>query len=188
MSVDESGPFVQRVASALSRDAMADEWVRSAYDTHSARIYGLAISASRDADVAADITQESFLRLLAEVRRGRYPNDAGAWLYRVASNLLLSRGRRLTVARRFAHKVVMPETTAETPESVALGYAEHRALGSALGRLNRLQRAALIMAAQGLTSDEIGAHLGKSSGAIRTVLFRARRQLRRDMDREGIGR
>lgn len=188
MNVDESGSLVERVGSGLSRDATADEWVRSAYDTHSARIYGLAISASRDADVAADITQESFLRLLTEVRRGRYPNDTGAWLYRVASNLLLSRGRRLTVARRFAHRVMTPGTTAETPESLALGYAEQRALGSALDRLNRLQRIALIMAAQGLTSDEIGAHLGKSSGAVRTVLFRARRQLRRELDREGIGR
>lgn len=186
--VDDSRPIAQRVAAGVSAGATADEVIRSAYDTHAAKIYGLAISASRDADVAADITQESFLRLLAEIRRGRYPSDPGAWLYRVASNLLVSRGRRLTVARRFAHQVVRPETTAETPETVALDHAEQRALGAALDRLNVVQRTALILAAQGLTSEEIGGHLGKTNGAIRTVLFRARRQLRRDLERKGIGR
>ena len=188
MNVNDSRPLVQRVAGGLSPDAAADEIVRAAYDTHAAKIYGLAMSASRDPEVAADITQEAFVRLLAEFRRGRYPSDPGAWLYRVASNLLVSRGRRLIVARRFAHRVVMPEATAETPESVAVGQAEQRALGAALDRLNVLQRTALIMAAQGLTSDEIGGHLRKSDGAIRTVLFRARRRLRRELDREGIGR
>ena len=188
MNVDDSRPIARPVAGGLSPEATADEIVRSAYDTHAAKIYGLAMSASRDAEVAADITQESFLRLIAEVRRGRYPNDPGGWLYRVASNLLMSRGRRLTVARRFAHRVVAPETTAESPETVALDHAEQRALAGALDRLNVLQRTALIMAAQGLTSDEIGEHLGKTNGAVRTVLFRARRQLRRDLDREGIGR
>ena len=188
MNVNESRPLVERVGSGLSADATADEWVRAAYDTHATKIYGLAIAASRDADVAADITQEAFLRLLAEVRGGRYPNNAGGWLYRVASNLLMSRGRRLSVARRLAHRVATPETAVDTPESVALGHAEQRALRAALDRLNVLQRTAVIMAAQGLTSDEIGAHLGKTNGAIRTVLFRARGQLRRDMDREGVGR
>ena len=56
---------------------------------------------TRDRDAADDLVRESFLRLVKEINSGRVPDNVGAWLFRVCSNLATSRGRRLTVAQRF---------------------------------------------------------------------------------------
>ena len=41
----------------------------------------------RDEATAQDLTQESFVRLLAEVRADRVPENMGGWLWRVGHNL-----------------------------------------------------------------------------------------------------
>jgi RNA polymerase sigma-70 factor (ECF subfamily) len=187
VSMDDTGPVIEHVG-GLQAAHQADAWVRDAYDAYEGRIHGLALAASRDADVAADVTQEAFLRLVTEARKGRFPEDPGAWLYRVAANLLLSRGRRLSVAQRFARRSVMPTSSFDTPESMALGREEHRVLNLALARLTLIQRTAVVLAAHGLTGDEIAVHIGRSSGATRSLLLRTRRQLRREMEREGLRR
>src|SRR5262249_55738721 len=56
-------------------------------------------------------------------------------------------------------------------------------LQSALGNLSLNQRAALLMReVGGLSAKEIGARLGISPGAVATLLFRARRALREELE------
>src|SRR5665811_1183166 len=43
---------------------------------------------------------DAFTKRLVEERGGRWPDHPRAWLYRVASNLAMSRTRRLRVAAR----------------------------------------------------------------------------------------
>jgi RNA polymerase sigma factor (sigma-70 family) len=152
-------------------------YVAAAYDTHAASIYGLALRATRDPELAADITQEAFLRLLTESQRGRYPDNVGGWLYRTSSNLIISRARRASVARRFAPRLVQRDEPSG-PDAIVLGNEQHRELGAALATLSVADRVALVMAAQGATGEEIARHLGRSHSATRTLLTRARVRLR----------
>jgi RNA polymerase sigma factor (sigma-70 family) len=138
----------------------------------------MLLGATRDPELAADITQDAFLRLLNEVRAGRYPDNPGAWLYRTASNLVVSRARRTAVARRFAPRLVRHDDV-PSPERIALERERSRDMERVLATLPMVERAALLMAAQGLSGEEIAAHLGKTHGAARTLLFRARTRLRR---------
>lgn len=151
--------------------------IAAAYDTHSDSIYGLALRATRDPELAADITQEAFLRLLAEGKRGRLPDNVGGWLYRTSSNLIISRARRASVARRFAPRL-LPRDEPDGPDAIALGNEQHRELQAALATLSVADRVALVMAAQGATGEEIATHLGRSHAATRTHLTRARARLR----------
>jgi RNA polymerase sigma factor (sigma-70 family) len=148
-----------------------------AYDDHSAAIYGLALRATRDPELAADITQEAFLRLLSEGQRGRLPDNVGGWLYRTSLNLVISRARRASVARRFAPRL-LPRDQPEGPDVIAAGNEQHRELNAALATLSVADRVALVMAAQGATGEEIAGYLGRSPGATRTHLTRARARLR----------
>lgn len=160
-----------------------DASITAAYETHSAAIYGLALRATRDPELAADITQEAFLRLLTECRRGRLPDNVGGWLYRTSANLVISRARRAAVARRLAPRLVRRDEP-DGPEAITLGNEKHRELDTALATLAVADRMALVMAAQGATGEEIAGHLGRTHAATRTHLTRARTRLRAAVLRE----
>jgi RNA polymerase sigma-70 factor (ECF subfamily) len=173
VSVERSGPDAAALAS----------YIEATFSEHQGRIYGLSLATTRDPDAAADITQEAFIRLLGEARVGRFPDNPGAWLYRTATNLAISRARRAEVARRIGPRLVRRDDPG-TPEGIAIEHERTLMMRSALGRLSPLERTALVMAAQGISGEVIAAHLGKSHGATRTLLLRARRRLRDVAERE----
>jgi RNA polymerase sigma-70 factor (ECF subfamily) len=160
--------------------AAVTEMISAAYRDHAASIHGIALRSTRDPEIAADVTQEAFLRLVTEAQAGRFPDNVGGWLYRTSANLVISRGRRVSVARRFAPRLVRRDGPAE-PDAVALMQEEHRELDLALATLTTTERVALLMAAGGATGAEIAARLGRSHGATRTLLCRARVNLRTAM-------
>jgi RNA polymerase sigma-70 factor (ECF subfamily) len=156
----------------------APAWIAKVFDELGARIQGMILATTRDAEVAADVTQEAFLRLLREAQAGRYPDKPSAWLYRTAMNLAISRGRRAAVAKRLAPRLASAD---EAPllEGIVLDRERWRAIGQALSHLSPTERGSLVMAGQGMTGAEIAAHLGRSHGATRSLMFRARGRLRR---------
>ena len=70
--------------------------VTAAFEQYHAELYSYLRRSTRDEGAAEDLMQESFLRLFKEVEAGRTPDNMRAWLYRVGSNLAISRGRRAT--------------------------------------------------------------------------------------------
>jgi RNA polymerase sigma-70 factor (ECF subfamily) len=131
----------------------------------------------RDQELAEDILQEAFLRLVAELRAGAEPENVHAWLFRVATNLAISRGRRTQTMLRH-----LPELAASrhavSPERQALEAERDEALRGALGSLPLEMRAAVVLASSGFTAREIGGALGKSEGAVRMLVSRGRLRLR----------
>jgi RNA polymerase sigma factor (sigma-70 family) len=168
-------------AAPVSRPAeptVASAWIAMVFDELGSRIQGMILAAMRDAEVAADVTQEAFLRLLREAQAGRYPDKPSAWLYRTAMNLAISRSRRAAVAQRMAPRLACGD---EAPllEGIVLDRERWRAVGEALSHLTPTERTALLMAGQGMSGEEIAARLGMSHGATRSLMFRARGRLRR---------
>jgi RNA polymerase sigma-70 factor (ECF subfamily) len=153
------------------------EVIAAAFRDHSAAIYGTALRSTRDPELAADVTQEAFLRLVVEAQAGRFPDNVGGWLYRTSANLTVSRARRAAVARRLAPRLVECDEP-EEPDAVALLQEQQSELQVALAALPAVDRTALLMAAQGATGQEIARRLGRSHAATRTLLSRARGRLR----------
>lgn len=152
-------------------------FVEAAWTDHRAPLVRRLTALTRDPDVAEDLAQEAFLRLAREVEAGRAPDDAGAWLHRVAGNLVNSRGRHLTVVDRRAGDLPRPAAPA-TPEAVVLESETSSALKAALDQLSPSDRDALILAAYGYRGPEIAASIGRTPGATRTLLCRARGKMR----------
>ena len=175
--VVEVVPVARRSTPATDLDA----FITVSYEEHSSSIYGLALRSTRSPDLAADITQEAFLRLFAEGQRGRFPEHVGGWLYRTSSNLIISGARRQSVARRFAPRLVRRDESAG-PETIALGRERRSHIDDALASLSVPDRMVLVLAAQGATGQEIAGYLGRSDGATRTLLSRARVRLRAALD------
>ena len=132
---------------------------------------------TRDPDAADDLVQEAFLRLVREMQAGRPPDNVGAWLYRVAGNAYVSGGRRRTVFQRIIPRLV-DRGEAPSPEEHAIRRDTNERLAAALARLPEDGRVALLLAAQGLGSDEVGRAIGRTPLATRTFLSRQRVRLR----------
>ena len=151
-----------------------------AYDEFARRIRAFAISATRDGELADDIVQEAFLRLVVELKAGRPPTNVGGWLYRVAGNLIVSRGRRKSIADR-ARAFLVRRDVEPSPEDDALLHERDRTLAMALSKLPADARVALLLAARGMGATEIGIAIRKSPGATRTYICRARVKLRDEL-------
>jgi RNA polymerase sigma factor (sigma-70 family) len=132
----------------------------------------------RDQELAEDILQEAFLRLLHAMTAGEAPENAHAWLYRVATNLAISRARRSQTMARHLPELASSRVAA-SPEQQALEAERDRALRSALGALPVEMRAAIVLASHGFSAREIGTTIGKSEGAVRMLLSRGRLRVRR---------
>ncbi len=148
------------------------------WDDLSPDLLGYATAIARDPAAAEDLVQESFLRLLREHRRGTPPADPRAWVFRVCTNLVRSRFRRLVVADRHRSALVSSEV-GESPEATVVRSEGDRELRAALARLPLDVRAALMLSAEGFTGREIARTIGKSEGATRNILWRGRLELRR---------
>lgn len=136
---------------------------------------------TRDADSAEDIVQEAFVRLAVASRASRDPKNPRAWLVRVAQNLIISRSRRATVASRGAAQLAMEEISPHSPETLFLSSERRRALDLALEVVGVSARTSLVLAAHGYTCREIAERLGRSEGATRTIMCRARQIVRREL-------
>lgn len=155
----------------------SQDLLEAAWAAHNARLVRRLTALTRNPDVAEDLAQEAFLRLAREIEAGRVPADAGAWLHRVAFNLAASRGRHLTVVDRHAGRLRPPDAPA-TPEAIAIESERAGVLQAALAELSRADREALLLAAHGYRGSEIAASIGRTPGATRTLLCRARGKMR----------
>ena len=155
-----------------TQEAVVDV-VTAAFDEHERALYGFALGLTRSGTAAEDLVQESYLRLVREVGAGRTPDNVRAWLYRVCANLATSRGRRATVATRYLPFLASREV-GETPEARHLRLELGTELSAALAELTHDERTGLLLSAGGFHGPEIAAIIGRSHGATRTMLTRAR--------------
>lgn len=174
------------VLHAPLRVGVAGALTGEAYERHAAEVHGFLVRTVRNGDVAADLLADAFTKLLVEERGGRWPDHPRAWLYRVASNLAMSRGRRLQVAARVdrALQARHQDRVSGLPDAEVLRREQRSDLDRALAVLGADARVALLLAAQGFDGATIAATIGRTEAATRTLMCRSRLRLRDEL-REG---
>lgn len=160
--------------------------VTTAFELYHAELYNFLRRSTRDEGAAEDLLQESYLRLTREVDAGRAPEHVRAWLYRVASNLAISRSRRrMTVLDWMSRHGRMAEDLVESPDSGLLARERRSTIDAAMATLPAEARTALLLSADGFRGDEIAAAIGRSHAATRTLLSRARVRVRLELEQSG---
>jgi RNA polymerase sigma factor (sigma-70 family) len=162
----------------------ADRFLVAAYEAHHAEVFAFLARATRDPILAEELLQDAFMRLIEQARAGRAPEQVRPWLYRVATNLVISRARRTRTARRWVdeHGVIeLAARTVESPEAGVLRRERSDALGRALDGLAPDARAALLLSSEGFSGIEIADAIGRTHNATRSLLTRARITLREDL-------
>jgi RNA polymerase sigma-70 factor, ECF subfamily len=167
---------VERLRAADAADvplAMDEDAFRAFYERTAPSLWGYLARISGDRQLADDLLQESYYRLLKT--REVFESDAHRrnYLFRVATNLVHD-SRRGTFARLFDRSVAVTDVAANDASS-----PERRAdVQRALGQLKPRERALLWLAyAQGSSHSEIAGVLGLKPASIKLLLFRARRKM-----------
>lgn len=177
-NADDPRPALEQVHG----DARSLELALTAlYESHRGELFAFLVRMTHDREVAEDLLQETFIRLITEARAGRLPDLVRPWLYRVAANAAISRSRHGAVWNRLVPRLV-DRREPIGPESEALRIERDSELHVALAHLAPDGRAALLLAGQGFSGREIAASIGRSEAATRTLICRARIQLRLILD------
>ena len=161
----------------------------SMYEAHHAEVYAFLVRSTRDPSAAEDLLQETFLRLTTEARAGRAPEQVRAWLFRVASNLAISRVRRHATANTYMDRYGQTDhdgAVMDSPEATALRRERNETLERALNDLPADARVALLLSAHGFRGEEIAETIGRSHGATRSMLLRARLRVRDELLAEDV--
>lgn len=170
------------MAPLLARNADADRALERLYRLHALDVYRYALGMLRNQADAEDVTQTTFMNAYRALERGEHPELPERWLIAIAHNVCRQRFRRQLRRVRevgldvdVADQLVQPggDDGAPSPEDIR----------RALGHLAFNQRSALVMRElEGRSYKEIADLLDTSVSAVETLIFRARRALREQLE------
>jgi RNA polymerase sigma factor (sigma-70 family) len=165
----------------LARRLSSDRAFERLYRKHAGDVYRYALVVLRNEADAEDVTQTTFMNAYRAMERGERPRQPQNWLITIAHNVCRQRFRQ---SQRRPNEVVYEEELAEAVVDEDAISAED--IRRALGHLAFNQRSALVMRElEGRSYQEIAEIMGVSVSAVETLIFRARRALREQLD-EGI--
>src|SRR5881409_3893803 len=163
----------------LAQRARSDRGFERMYRRHVGDVYRYALAVMRNPADAEDVTQTTFLNAYrAFVEKGNRPEKPQNWLIAIAHNVCRQRFRQ---SARRPSEVAFEDDIADTfaDDDVPSGDDIRRALG----HLAFNQRAALVMRElEGRSYGEIAEILDVSTSAVETLIFRARRALREQLE------
>jgi RNA polymerase sigma factor (sigma-70 family) len=169
------------MAPLLAHRPGVDRAFERLYRRHALDVYRYAQAVLRNPADAEDVTQTTFMNAYRALERGERPESPHNWLIAIAHNVCRQRFRaasrrpqEVMIEDDVADHLVQPEDDdAPSPEDIK----------RALSHLALNQRAALVMRElEGRSYTEIADLLGVTVSAVETLIFRARRALREQLE------
>jgi RNA polymerase sigma-70 factor (ECF subfamily) len=168
------------IAQSVDGSLPAFEQLLSRYEK---RVYGFIFQSCRNAADASDLTQETFLRAFQALDRFdlRYP--FAAWLFSIARRKCIDFHR----ARKLASDYHIPDLPDPNDPSLLVSRAQDREQLWDLARqkLSDLQYEILwLKYVEDMNVAEVARIVGKTGAHVKILLFRARRTLGRELERQ----
>jgi RNA polymerase sigma-70 factor (ECF subfamily) len=173
--------------------------VRALVRRYNQQLFRIARGVVRDDGEAEDVVQETYVRAFTRLREFRGEASFATWLTRIALNEALGRVRRrrptadlsqLDAASHGGQVIMFPTSPApSSPEHEAGREQIRRVLEQAVDELPDAFRIVFIMREiQGLSTEETAADLDIRPETVKTRLHRARKLLRKALERTFAGR
>jgi RNA polymerase sigma factor (sigma-70 family) len=162
-------------------DVQAFDEIYARFET---MVYNLALRLSGDPEDAADLTQETFLRVYRHLDRFEGRSALKTWIFRIALNHCRERLSRFRPQMQPIQDeteergIALPDPH-RGPEELAVAADESRRVAAALTRVPATFREAVILRdLEGLSYQEIAEVLQVRVGTVRSRIARGRDQLR----------
>ena len=172
-------------------DVREQEFARL-FEEFSAPIFNYVLRMVSDADRAADITQDTFIKAYRKLDTVTDAAATRSWLYRIATNTAIDemRRRRMVSPMRDDEPIIAnrPDDRPGPEAQVLAGTLDER-VQRALMTLRPNHRQCLLLSdLEDMSAMQIGEVMGLSYAAVRTLLCRARGEMRRALAAEGLTR
>jgi RNA polymerase sigma-70 factor (ECF subfamily) len=155
--------------------------MKALYDRHAQKVYAFARGMTGNGELATDVLQETFLRAARYCGGFRGGAKFSTWLMSVARSVVSDFGRAASRRARDADMNPVPRGNpgpADNLDSMELTELVRRAVM----RLPERERAAVTLCElQELPQAEAAEILGWKVGRLKSVLFRARGRLRKEL-------
>lgn len=187
MSAHTGDPDVELMLRFQKGDEPAfEELVRR----HTRGVLNLVYRYLGDASRAEDVAQDVFVKVYRARMKYEPKAKFSTWLYRIAVNHCLNeiRSRRSQSAGATPIDDLLREPSGEHPDSRLTRAELQRAVKAAIDALPENQRMAVILARyEEMSYEEIAETMGMSLEAVKSVLFRAKENLKQSLARFSRG-
>jgi RNA polymerase sigma-70 factor (ECF subfamily) len=166
--------------------------LRDLIDAHQHRVIGTVAKMLGDDSDAEDIAQQVFIRVWKSAARYEPTAKFTTWLFKITRNLVFNELRRrkrhpahsLDAATEDDRPMQAPDPTTKAPDDALLNNEMQTAIQRAIDELPEIQRMAIVLRRyDDVPYEDIGEILGLSVPAVKSVLFRARTELREKLKR-----
>ncbi|MDC0368170.1 sigma-70 family RNA polymerase sigma factor [Opitutales bacterium] len=153
------------------------------------RLYAVIYNMTMNAEDAADLTQESFVKAFRSLSKFREKSSFYTWLYRIGVNLTLTFLKKRKIRQFFSFDQASDDggmskdleavsSTSTTSVKKALNNELHEKLNEALSKLSDKHRTIVVLfEIDGLGHKEIAKIMNCTEGTVRSRLFYAKQQL-----------
>jgi RNA polymerase sigma-70 factor (ECF subfamily) len=149
------------------------------YASFAGRLRGYLLSQCRDATLADDLLQETFMQIHRSRRTYQPGRPVTPWIYAIARHVYLMKRRSAGRRMRFEERLVADARSNDVPHDAIDAIAEGDAVRRALREVPADQRQALLLHhVEGWSFVEIAARLGIRVNAAKTRAFRGMKKMR----------
>jgi RNA polymerase sigma factor (sigma-70 family) len=181
----------ERAVSRRAVDPRELEFARL-FEEYSAPIYNYVLRMVSGADRAADITQDTFIKAYRKLDTVTDTTSTRAWLYRIATNTAIDDMRRRRMVSPMGDDAPSYANRPDNrpgPEAQVMASTLDERVQRALLTLRPNHRQCLLLSdLEDMSAHQIGEVMGISYAAVRTLLCRARGEMRRALAAEGYSR
>lgn len=181
--IDQSATDSALIHSTLAGDAGAFGRLVERYE---ARLLRYAQSLTHDADDAADVVQEAFIKIYEHLQSYDSRRSFSSWAYRIVHNEAMNWLRRAkrTVTGEAAQLRLELTPSSDSPQRSYEAVERHEQLALALANLpNQYQAVVNLRYLQEQSYEEIGRRLDLPLGTVATQIHRAKSLLRKALGR-----
>lgn len=160
-------------------------------ETHKSRVIGTVAKMLGDDRDAEDIAQHVFIRVWKSAARYEASAKFTTWLMTITRNLVFNEVRRrkrhpatALEHEEEAHHFQARDVSSKAPDDAMLDAEMQAAIQRAIDELPEVQRMAIVLRRyEDMPYEEIGGVLKLSVPAVKSVIFRARQELRERLKR-----
>ncbi|MHA6259046.1 RNA polymerase sigma factor [Sporosarcina sp. CAU 1771] len=157
------------------------------FDDYSDAIYSYILLIVRDLHIAEDLTQETFLKVIANEHRFKGQSSIKTWIFRIAYTTTMSYYRKNKRQMHHLRTSNMDSNIASSPEEIMLLNLQHKQFYVALNSLKPSYAQIIILRKiKGFSTKETATVLSCSEGTVKMRLSRALSSFKRELERGGI--
>ena len=157
------------------------------FDDYFSSIYSYILLQVKDPHTAEDLTQETFLKVVANEHKFKGESSVKTWIFRIAYTTTMSYFRKKNPLFYYIDTNILCSKHDTSPEEIALLNSQQKQFYDALRGLKpSYQQVIILRKIQGFSTKEASAILHCSEGKVKMTLSRALAVFKKDLEKGGV--